>query len=126
MTEVIVWEDQERESIHWEMGIREGLSDESAQRRPGKMHKEIKRKRSTAWPWEWVTGSDSGLNSTGPKQKTKMKVKEQSGLSLLRVTESWTDWATFTLTVPLEQMADHSLTLKKIRNEFLEFRACVL
>ena len=42
MTKVIVGEDQEREGIHWEMGIKEGLSEVSARRRPGKMDKEIK------------------------------------------------------------------------------------
>ena len=42
MTKVILGEDQEREGIHWEMGIKEDLSDVSALRRPGKMDKEIK------------------------------------------------------------------------------------
>ena len=60
MTKVILGEDQEREGFHWEMGIKEDLSDVSALRRPGKMDKEIKEEEINSMvigmsdcEWQW-------------------------------------------------------------------------
>ena len=60
MTKVIVGEDQEREGIHWEVGIKEGLGDVSARRAPGKMDKEIEEEEINSMvigmsdcEWQW-------------------------------------------------------------------------